>query len=336
MKISASGSASVLAALLWSLFHCAATGAATINVACGTGGSGVGAAFNSANPGDTISVTGSCSENILVRNEKTRIVLNGNNSASINGPSSATPTIRVRGKGIAILNFTSLSGGSNVISVERGGNAVIRDNTIQNAGSRGVVVTQFGFAVITNNTIQNNPSDGILINSGSSAHIGFDQTSDVAASPNTIQGNGSRGIQVTRGSIARIYGNTIQNNANDGVGVFRNSTVDLSSNTIENNGTSFGTGCNGNSNGCNGVSAAHNSHVNLGEDNPVDFTDQPNITDPAKKNGNFGIRCVAGANIRGHLGSSNQLNGNQGQFGGGSSADTFGGNCPTPAANLVP
>ena len=297
---------------------------ATIPVSCGAGGSGVANAIQSANPGDIVQVTGTCNESVLIRNEKQRIVVDGGGTATINGL-GATKVINVRGKGIQIQGFT-ITGGTNGISVERGSNAIINNNVIQNLTSRGILVEEFAFAVIYNNTIQNNGSDGILVTDTSHARIGFNSTTDPAASPNTIQNNGGRGISVAKSSSARIYGNIISNNGDDGVGVFKASHADLSSNTINGNGTAFSPG----DTGGNGVQAAQNSSVQLGEDNPVDFTDQPNTT--TVNNANFGLRCTSGANFRGHLGSTNQLNGAVSQFGSG--ANAFSGNCPTAANTL--
>lgn len=315
--------AAALAALM--LMSWSSVEAATILVNCGVGGSGVGTAIQSANPGDTVQVSGSCNEAVLIRNEKQRVTVDGGGTASIDGGTGTA--ITVRGKGILIQNFTLT--GENGISVERGSNAVINNNTIQNATTRGIVVNQFALAIITNNLIENNGSDGIGVFDTSHARIGFNGSSDAAASLNTIQNNGGRGILILRTSSARIYGNTISNNADDGVGVFRASHAELSSNTINGNGTAFQPG----DLGGNGVSTAQNSSVQLGEDNPVDFTDQPNTT--TVNNANFGIRCSSGANVRGHLGSTNQLNGAVSQFGGGTTANTFAGSCPTAATSLV-
>lgn len=75
-----------------------------------------------------------------------------------------------------------------------------------------------------------------------------------------------------------------------------------------------------------------NGMVELGDDNPVDFRDFANIT--TVNNANNGIRCTTGGVVRGHLGSTNQLNGAVSQFGGGATADTFSGTCPTAATSL--
>ena len=99
--------------------------AATINVACP--GASLQAAVDSGQPGDIIEVTGTCSENVLVRNEKQRLTLDGGGTATINGPSSSSPTLNVRGKGILIQGFT-ITGGSDGVDVNRGSNAVINNN----------------------------------------------------------------------------------------------------------------------------------------------------------------------------------------------------------------
>ena len=324
MKFQRSPKVSIVAAVAFVLGSWSVVEAATIPVNCGAGGGGVGTAIQSANPGDVVQVTGSCNESVLIRNEKQRVTVDGGGTATINGGSGTA--FVVRGKGILIQGFT-ISGGSNGIVIERGANAVIDNNTIQNAANRGIVVSAFALGIITNNIIQNNGSDGIGVFENSHGRIGFNSFSTV--SPNTIQNNGSRGISVSQGSSANIYGNTIINNGDDGVGVFRLSHAGLSSNIINGNGTAFVAG----GFGGNGVHTSQNSSVQLGEDNPIDFTDQPNTT--TVNNANSGIRCSLGANVWGHLGSTNQLNGAVSQFGGGSTANTFAGSCPAAATSLV-
>ncbi len=159
--------------------------------------------------------------------------------------------------------------------------------------------------MITGNTIQNNVNgSGIVVSENSIARIGFNDDSDVAASPNTIQGNGRGGVVVSRTSSARIVGNNILSNTGGidvghGIQVVRLSQADIASNTI-------------NSNAGSAVFTSQNGGVNLGEDSPSSFFDQPNITN-SNNTGN-GVRCDLGAYANGHLGSSNPLNGTAGQL----------------------
>lgn len=323
MKFKISKMITILAVSAWIIPSWASVNAATIDVACP--GQTIQAAVDSASAGDIINVTGACTENILIRNEKQRLTISGSGGASVTGASSSSPVFNVRGKGILIQGFT-ITGGYNAINVNRGSNAIIDNNTIQNAAERGIHITNNSFAVITNNTIQNNGTDGIQVGLSSDAHIGFNQGTDTSASPNTISGNGDRGIQLSRGASARIMGNTISNNASDGILVNRLSVADIASNIINGNGTAF---VGGNTDG-NGINVSQNSSVQLGEDNPTTFFDQPNTT--TVNNANAGIRCTLGGVVRGHLGNTNQVTGTVSQFGGGSTVNTLSGTCPNSLA----
>jgi parallel beta-helix repeat protein len=250
------------------------------------------AVLTNALPGDTISVNGTCTENVLVRNEKQRLTLDGGGSAAIDGPNSTEPTVNVRGKGILIQGFT-ITGGRSGIEVDRAVNAVINDNTIQNTGGHGIAVDQLGFAAIINNTIQNNPGAGIVVSEESAARIGFNDDAETAASSNTIQNN-AIGVLVMNSSSVRVVGNTISNNVGDGVVVMRRSSADISSNNIS-------------SNGGDGVSVRENSTVHLGEDSGASIYELPNTT--INNNGTFGVECSDGAIADGRRGSLNGTNG---------------------------
>src|SRR5262249_31373701 len=88
-------------------------------------------AVNSAGPGQTLSVTGTCTENLLVRNDKVRVFLDGGGTAVINGIDPSRPALDVRGKAILLQRFI-ITGGANGIEVQRGASAVIHNNVIQN------------------------------------------------------------------------------------------------------------------------------------------------------------------------------------------------------------
>ncbi len=266
-------------------------GPVIITVNCST--ASVQAALLSASPGDTVSVSGTCDENVLVQNDKTMAFLDGGGTAVINGVDPSLPAIDVRGNAIVIQGFT-ITGGSNGIEVQRGAKALITDNVIQNTGGSGVVVNQLAFAVLTNNTIEGNAGGGVVVTGGAAARIGFNNDTETMASPNTIQGNSGNGISVADLSSARVVGNVISANGGDGVMVGGRSQADLANNTIE-------------SNGGDGVFVSQNAVVNLGEDSGSSIYQLPNST--SGNNVGFGLGCTDGGVASGRLGTLNGFSG---------------------------
>jgi len=249
-------------------------------------------AIDSAVPGQSFAVTGSCDGNIVIRNEAQRITLDGGGSAVIQAFNLDSPSIMVRGKGILIQGFTII-GGSDGVHVNRGSNAVLDNNIIQSANGNGVVVDELSFAVLTNNTIQNNPGAGLFVSENSTARIGFNQDSEIVASANTITSNGV-GVLVSNNSSARMIGNTVQNNAGAGIQVLRDSHADIASNAISGNGG-------------DGIEVAEDSTVQLGEDSGTAIFESANTS--TSTNAGFGVRCTNGGAADGRLGS---LTGNAG------------------------
>jgi parallel beta-helix repeat protein len=280
----------ILVGLLWLL---ASPGqAATVKLNCSAKDT-IGNAVKKLKPGDTLLVTGTCNENLVIPEETARIVLDGQGKATISGPDTSIPTVAVNGRGITIKGFI-ITGGRDGIVVSRGGQAIIDRNTIQGTGRIGLQVNQSSFAVIVNNTIQNNQTNGISIGGSSYAIIGIVTGLDKTASPNTIQNNGQNGISVARSSNARITGNTIRNNKLNGVIVSRASQADITSSTIDGNGMS-------------GINVSQNSSVQLGADKGTGIFEAPNTTTTA--NSQFGITCSVNSSVDGRLGT---LNGNNG------------------------
>jgi parallel beta-helix repeat protein len=243
-------------------------------------------AISISSPGDTVLVSGTCSENVIIRNEGRRFILDGGGTATIDGPSSSSPAVNIRGKGIVIRGFT-ITGGSVGIDVNRGANVFVDGNTIENTGGAGILLQDGTFGGVINNTIQNNPGAGIVVSGGSTARIGFSEESDTVASDNAIQGN-AIGIAVMNGSNAWIVGNQISGNSGDGVLVTRRSSADISSNTI-------------NSNGGDGVEIRDNSVVQLGEDSGSSIFASPNST--TSNNTGVGVRCTTGGVADGRRGT---------------------------------
>ena len=180
------------------------------------------------------------------------------------------------------------------------------------------------FVVITNSTIQNHGQNGIHVAEGATARIGFEYYSDALPSANTISANAQAGILIGYNSTAQIYNNIISNNTLRGVRIENGSSAHLSNNTINSNGT--------------GIVVVNNSSAQLGFNYPpTGMADYPNYT--TALNANVGIWWSNGGVVTGHLGSTNQVNGANFQFGGstinGVPANAFAANCATKESDLA-
>ncbi len=248
----------------------------------------IGHAVRFLEPGDTLLVSGTCNENVVLNQEVDRITLDGQGTATINGDPS-TFAVAVRGRGITIRGFT-ITGGLQGVAVLDGGSAVVDSNTIQNAAMNGITVFRNSTANITNNTIQLNPSSGIQLQHSSSAQIGFSgPPSNRIYAPNTIQNNGGAGIQVLRGSSAQIFSNTIQNNGSHGVVVDRNGQAEIAACTITGN---VG----------DGIRGTRNAGVDIGTD-AIGATATLDDDTNTGTNGGFGVRCMIAGFVDGRLGA---------------------------------
>jgi parallel beta-helix repeat protein len=281
---------------------------ATFTVNC-NGGETISAKFTGLIPGDTLLVSGTCNENVVIPFEAQRITLDGQGTATINGPDAATATLVVRGRGITIRGFT-ITGGLEGVRVIFG-MATINDNTIQGTGSHGITVLQTATANINGNIIQNIGGMGSLP-LGARVGIRVSGSSSAGITNNAVQDNPADGVVVDVNSSAFIASNTIQNHGRDGIFVFRSSSVSVQGNTISNNSAtgvkvqgvsqaSIGGGNTINGNGSDGIFVNTNSDVDLGQGGPNTTT---------VNNGGFGIRCESGSHASGDVGT---LNGNSGQ-----------------------
>jgi parallel beta-helix repeat protein len=262
--------------------------AATLTVDCGAGGK-LQTALNAAANGDTILVTGVCNEGVSVRDELTRLTIDGQGTATVHAPAGANSAIQVLGRNITIKGFT-ITGGRGGIVVLRGGSALIDSNTIEECGN-GISVQQNGHARIVNNTIQSNATSGIAVQESSVARIGY---LDVAGPVmgNAIRNNAGPGVIVQRGSAATLTGNTISDNDGPGVLVRGGAHADLAGNTIDGNGS-------------DGLVITVNSDVQLGDQGGI--FEPPNET--TVPNGGVGLRCELNSTPAGSLGTLTGVNG---------------------------
>lgn len=236
------------------------------------------AAIDLAQPGDVITVKGTCKENLVIPEEVHSITLDGEGKAKIDGgKDNTTNTVTIRGKGITIRGFTITRGRSGIV-ISRG-EATIEDNIIKETTRIGIFVNNHSFAFIRDNTITDNSLDGISVTRTSTARIGFSILSSVRIpKPNIITGNGRDGISVQRNSFADIDNNTISMNTLRGIRVRRLSLAEINDNAINNNGS-------------DGIIVLENSGVNI----------SGNTT--GTDNGGFGISCAINSYANGRLGT---------------------------------
>lgn len=184
------------------------------------------------NPGDTLLLSGTCNENVVI----------GLNSITIDGGGAATIVgvnpnnhfiVDVRSRGVTLKGLTITGAGENGIHVT--GRATIDGNTIHNTGSDGIGVHTNGFAQIINNWIHSNPRHGVVVAGNANAHIGVRSVGDTVAKPNTIENNSGNGIIVVRSSAAFIVGNDIVGNTGDGVSITQVSHAHIAKNKINDN-----------------------------------------------------------------------------------------------------
>ena len=277
--------------LALALFAVAPTSAATITVDCNTGAA-IGPAIGKLKPGDVLLVQGTCRENVLIHSEINGVTVDGQGKATITAPDARQPTVQVLGREITIKGFT-VTGGFFGIAVNRGGTALIENNTIEGATHSGVEVSQNSFGRVVNNTIRRNRQNGILVLGSASAHIGVVRTDDELPRPNIIQDNEGDGIHVIRASTARIIGNTLRGNRGSGLAVRQTSHADVAGNVFD-------------ANGAHGIHVIGNSGINLA-DSAMRLFERPNTT--TTPNGSFGIRCELGAYLDGPIGSLRGKNG---------------------------
>jgi Right handed beta helix region len=260
----------------------------THSLTCGSART-IGQTLKILKPGDTLLVSGTCTENVEIGEEFQRITLDGQGAATINGDASAH-AVTVRGKGITIRGFVVTGGAPQGINVQDGGSAVIDSNVVENNARNGIGVFRNSSADIINNTIQHNPVAGIVVDSISSARIGWaGPPNNRISAPNTIQGNGTQGIQVIRGSSAQIFTNTIHNNGGNGIFVDRNSQAQVAACVITGNAG-------------DGIRAMRNAGVDIGTDATgatPQFDDDTNVG----TNGGFGVRCMIAGFVDGRLGT---------------------------------
>jgi parallel beta-helix repeat protein len=255
--------------------------------------------------GDTINVSGTCKEIVLILANKSNITLDGGGTATIicqspipQGVCATTGNVVILGKTITIRGF-NITGGMAAIQIVQGASATINGNNIYGTQKNGMLVGTGSYATIINNTIHDtgvNPNypntTGIEVNGNASAWIGVSSPINTVASPNVIRNN-HNGIRVKHSASAYIVGNEISNNTDDGIVVVEASVAYIADNLIDDNGK-------------NGIFVSQGSGVNLGNDDTLaTIFNLPN----SGTNEDKGLSCSIGGYVDGVLGTLDGLHG---------------------------
>jgi hypothetical protein len=264
-------------------------------------GETITAALPFVRPGDTLIISGTCNENLLLSSSSgayNGLTLDGQGTATIAGPDPTLNVIELAGVSGFTIRGLTITGGNDGLSINTGSVVAIDTVIVQGTGRHGIHFQRGStMGYVVNSTIQNNPGNGIVINENSYVRVGF--TDGVGASqgdtgPCVIQNNGGYGIRIQRGASARIYTNTISNNANNGINIESASYAEVATNVIEGNGK-------------NGISVSENSTLHLGNPSGTKNEDQPNTA--SVPNGLFGLSVSWGSYVSGRMGT---LTGNSG------------------------
>ncbi len=265
----------------------------------------INAAVSAAVLGDTINVSGTCTEIVLILANKSGITLNGGGTATISCQSPISPSVCATTGNVAILGKTitirgfNITGGMAAIQIVQGASATINGNNIYGTQKNGMLVSNGSYATILNNTIHDtglNPNytntTGIEVSDNASAWIGVSSPANTVASPNVIHDN-HNGIRVRRSASAYIVGNEISNNTDEGIQVVEGSVADIAGNIIDGNGQ-------------NGIFVSQGSGVKLGDDDTATaIFNLPN----SGTNEDKGLTCSIGGYVDGFLGTLDGLHG---------------------------
>jgi len=207
---------------------------AQVRVNC-TRGQSVQTAIDKATGPTTIVVTGTCTENLIIK--KDDITLQGGTYLPAD---PAQNTILVQGARRILITGVTVSGGRNGVASYQGGSLTLDGSSTVSGATQNGVVASYGSSatinatnisgnatgvvasdnsaiVLTNSTISNNTGSGVIAARSSSARIGQNISGVVGG--NTISGNSGSGVVISRGSNGLIDSNTITGNGGEGISI---------------------------------------------------------------------------------------------------------------------
>jgi parallel beta-helix repeat protein len=220
-----------------------------------------------------ITVSGNCTENIVITRDDVTINTNGVASATITALNPNQPVIQLDGARRIVIdgvmaNGLAIIGGLYGLNANRGASASVArcdvsgatsslstgvlssndstldvDSCVIHDNNRGAAVTNGSTLVVTNSTVRNNANEGLLAVRGGYLRVGQDRGANPVARPVTVNNNGTQGISIVDSSSATIVASNIHHNGSNGV-LFQRGSVGtvgtglnslVAPNTIQNN-----------------------------------------------------------------------------------------------------
>ena len=175
---------------------------------------------SSAQPGDSIVVTGTCRERVVITTD--RITLAGQGTAVVDGgggaPTEFDGVVTIDGaRGVAVAGLTIQNGPGEGILGRRGAAFVVRDTTVRDNSSTGIAVSESSTAEIRDCILERNGA-GIDVFTGSSAVL----KGAIDVADNTFDG-----VAINGTSIVEIRGAQVRVSRNGGLGVVAGSNSQL-------------------------------------------------------------------------------------------------------------
>lgn len=190
----------------------------------------IASALEKAEDGDTILISGSCTETVLVNKG---VTLDGQGTASVQPVAPTDTTLLVTARGVRIVGLHLEGPAFAQVSVFGLSSARVESSVLRNGSSSGLIASNGSIATVLGNTISDNVN-GVVAIDGSTVRVGFAFRTDTVARPNRIENNSSAGVVVTGNSGAVIAGNQISG-SNLGVVAVEGGRAQVASNTIDGN-----------------------------------------------------------------------------------------------------
>jgi hypothetical protein len=240
--------------------------AADFIVVCPNGGPGaypsitaaLDAITNNAGP-NSITVSGTCTENIVLRNQNDLNIHAAPGAAAVitNAANPAQITVRLEGSRLVVFDGLSIQSGNPGLFVSQGSDLLMIDSVIEKNVGTGAIVLVKSDLNLDSCVIRNNASDGVLVGDSSivlvltPVQILNNNGNGAVAGPtgiikfqttggHTIEGNAGSGVIADSGGQVFLQSDSptvIRNNGFDGLDFTNGSTgLIVGQNTIENNG----------------------------------------------------------------------------------------------------